>query len=197
MPAPSAPPTNGKSSVRLLNRIAVHRIEAVPADLPDVVSPAPPAPAVAEAVPVADEVAPLEVAPAVGDLPPAEERPAVAKVRSLLTEAMPAAAAPVAPLDVASIPDVAPVRATPSVAPSFMATPEACPYLGLVDDPATHFMFAAPGHRCHADGKPDKVTLPHQGFVLPVRRVSGVPSIPCLGAHVGRAHRVRHGGHSR
>jgi hypothetical protein len=47
-------------------------------------------------------------------------------------------------------------------APSEIAA-SACPFLGLVDDPETHFMFAAPGHRCRADSKPARISLPHQG----------------------------------
>jgi hypothetical protein len=39
----------------------------------------------------------------------------------------------------------------------------ACPYLGLVDDPDTHFMFATPGHRCRAERNPARISLPHQG----------------------------------
>ena len=52
------------------------------------------------------------------------------------------------------------------VAPSAsggIPTASACPYLGLVDDAATHFMFASPGHRCHVAGKVEKISLPHQG----------------------------------
>ncbi len=41
--------------------------------------------------------------------------------------------------------------------------PEACPYLGLPDDPRTRFTFATPAHRCHVKGKPNKVDLGQQG----------------------------------
>ena len=42
-------------------------------------------------------------------------------------------------------------------------SPVACPFLGLPDDAATHFMFAAPGHRCYAGSRPTEIGLPHQG----------------------------------
>ncbi len=57
-----------------------------------------------------------------------------------------------------------PGLSAPLVVPTAAAgSPVACPFLGLPDDAATHFMFAAPGHRCFAGSKPVKVGLPHQG----------------------------------
>jgi hypothetical protein len=41
--------------------------------------------------------------------------------------------------------------------------PEACPYLGLPDDPRTRFAFATPAHRCHVKRKPSVIALSHQG----------------------------------
>ena len=43
-----------------------------------------------------------------------------------------------------------------------VASVDACPHLGLSDDPETHFMVAVVDHRCHAGSKPEKVGLPHQ-----------------------------------
>ena len=43
-----------------------------------------------------------------------------------------------------------------------IAGPEACPYLGLADDPRTHFAFATPGHRCHVKAKQIPIDLGHQ-----------------------------------
>ncbi len=40
--------------------------------------------------------------------------------------------------------------------------PAACPLLGLMADPATHFTFPHAGHRCHARRSPSTVELPHQ-----------------------------------
>jgi LysM repeat protein len=40
---------------------------------------------------------------------------------------------------------------------------EACPYLGLPDDPRTRFTFATPAHRCHVKRKPSQIDLGHQG----------------------------------
>jgi hypothetical protein len=60
---------------------------------------------------------------------------------------------------------VGPSTARVAVSPIPGASPvisPACPYLGLLDDPDTHFMFAAPGHRCRAGRMPVKVSLPHQ-----------------------------------
>lgn len=42
------------------------------------------------------------------------------------------------------------------------SVPTACPYLGLVDDPRTHYMFAVSAHRCHTRTKPEKIDAPHQ-----------------------------------
>lgn len=44
-----------------------------------------------------------------------------------------------------------------------IAEPEACPYLGLPDDPRSRFMFAASAHRCHVKAKPVPIELGHQG----------------------------------
>lgn len=41
--------------------------------------------------------------------------------------------------------------------------PEACPYLGLLDDPRSRFTFASPGHRCHVRSKLFAIDLGHQG----------------------------------
>jgi len=38
----------------------------------------------------------------------------------------------------------------------------ACPLLGLVADPATHFSFPHAGHRCGATRSPSAIDLPHQ-----------------------------------
>ncbi len=40
---------------------------------------------------------------------------------------------------------------------------EACPYLGLPDDPGTRFTFATPAHRCHVKRQPRPIDLGHQG----------------------------------
>ena len=54
-------------------------------------------------------------------------------------------------------------------APAAAASTSACPFLGLVDDSTTQFMFAAPGHRCHASGLRKRITLAHQeSFCLSV-----------------------------
>ncbi len=41
--------------------------------------------------------------------------------------------------------------------------PVACPYLGLHDDPRSHFLFATPAHRCHVRRRPAVIELGHQG----------------------------------
>ena len=65
-----------------------------------------------------------------------------------------------------------PIRTSPGAISEEVAAPEeaigvtdqvACPYLGLVDDAETHFMFATPGHRCRAERVPARISLPHQG----------------------------------
>jgi hypothetical protein len=48
----------------------------------------------------------------------------------------------------------------PAVAP--IPSSDACPYLGLADDPPTHFVFPVAGHRCYSGPKPLKIVLPHQ-----------------------------------
>ena len=39
---------------------------------------------------------------------------------------------------------------------------EACPYLGLFDDPRSHFTFPTEGHRCHAGGRPVQIEPEYQ-----------------------------------
>ena len=46
---------------------------------------------------------------------------------------------------------------------------EACPLLGLPNDPRTHFAFAQETHRCHATPKPTPIRLPYQGEVCLTR----------------------------
>ena len=43
------------------------------------------------------------------------------------------------------------------------AEPEACPFVGLADDPRTRFSFPVQGHRCHVRSKPAKIDLAWQG----------------------------------
>lgn len=40
---------------------------------------------------------------------------------------------------------------------------ETCPFLGLPDDPASHYSFADGAHRCWARRKPEKIDLAYQG----------------------------------
>jgi hypothetical protein len=54
----------------------------------------------------------------------------------------------------------------------------ACPYLGLVDDPETHFMFATPGHRCRVESTPAKISLPHQGSYCLTTEHTACPIFP-------------------
>jgi hypothetical protein len=72
--------------------------------------------------------------------------------------------------------------------------PAICPYLGLVDDPDTTFMFAASGHRCRADTTPVKISLPHQGSYclsgeyqtcprFPATQAKDVPQLQTTGSH--------------
>ena len=76
-------------------------------------------------------------------------------------------------------------------------TANACPYLGLVDDAATHFMFASPGHRCHVAGKVKKISLPHQGAYCLSETFQTCPRFPASDIVEGpaafddRLHRVR------
>jgi len=42
------------------------------------------------------------------------------------------------------------------------ANPAVCPYLGLVDDPRTHFAFATGAHRCHSGSRPEGIEVSHQ-----------------------------------
>jgi LysM repeat protein len=37
-----------------------------------------------------------------------------------------------------------------------------CPYLGVVDDPATHYAFPSSAQRCHSDGRPFAIDLAKQ-----------------------------------
>ena len=48
---------------------------------------------------------------------------------------------------------------------TFQTAPEpvACPYLGLLEDDRTRFLFATPAHRCHVKRKPGLIDLQHQG----------------------------------
>jgi hypothetical protein len=66
--------------------------------------------------------------------------------------------------------------------------PVPCPYLGLVDDPDTTFMFAAPGHRCRADSTPVKISLPHQGTYCLSGEYQTCPRFPK--AHTKRLEQV-------
>jgi hypothetical protein len=38
----------------------------------------------------------------------------------------------------------------------------ACPLLGLVADPRTHYTFPHPDHRCHAESSPNTIEPGHQ-----------------------------------
>ena len=42
------------------------------------------------------------------------------------------------------------------------ADPSVCPYLGLADDPRTHFAFATTAHRCHSPSGPGRIEVSHQ-----------------------------------
>ncbi|MFH1474339.1 MAG: hypothetical protein ABIG85_00590, partial [Chloroflexota bacterium] len=74
-----------------------------------------------------------------------------------------------------------------------IAEPEACPYLGLPDNPGTRYMFATAGHRCHVKAKPVAIDLGHQGShclsaqypTCPRFRAPGVAALS--GAGRGRA----------
>jgi LysM repeat protein len=47
-----------------------------------------------------------------------------------------------------------------------------CPYLGVVDDPASHFSFPEPSQRCAATRKPSRINLSYQtNFCLSERHV--------------------------
>src|SRR5664279_3471929 len=39
------------------------------------------------------------------------------------------------------------------------ASPAVCPYLGLADDPRTHFAFATTAHRCHSATRPERIEV--------------------------------------
>ena len=43
-----------------------------------------------------------------------------------------------------------------------IAGAEACPYLGLFDDPRSRFTFASPGHRCHATARQIPIEAEYQ-----------------------------------
>ena len=43
------------------------------------------------------------------------------------------------------------------------ATDPVCPFLGMVDDPATHFVFPSSAQRCHAGSRPSAVDAAKQG----------------------------------
>lgn len=42
------------------------------------------------------------------------------------------------------------------------SNPVACPYLGLPDDPRTHFAFATAAHRCHSGSKVEHIEVSQQ-----------------------------------
>ncbi len=44
-----------------------------------------------------------------------------------------------------------------------VADPIVCPYLGLADDPRSHFAFATAAHRCHSGSRPERIEVAHQG----------------------------------
>ena len=46
--------------------------------------------------------------------------------------------------------------------PANVSAANACPYLGLADDPATHFAFPSGAQRCHAGRRPLTIDLPKQ-----------------------------------
>jgi LysM repeat protein len=46
--------------------------------------------------------------------------------------------------------------------PAVPGAADACPYLGLVDDPATHFAFPSGAQRCHAGSRPLTIDHPKQ-----------------------------------
>lgn len=45
---------------------------------------------------------------------------------------------------------------------SAMDPSNACPYLGILEDPATHFAFPSTAQRCHATPKPSRIDLAKQ-----------------------------------
>jgi LysM repeat protein len=90
------------------------------------------------------------------------------------------------------------------------ANPAVCPYLGLVDDPRTHFAFATTAHRCHSGAHPEPIEVSHQGalclsadyaacqrYVLPTAVGAGLAVAPRPAeapiAHVGTRVRWRSG----
>lgn len=71
------------------------------------------------------------------------------------------------------------------------ANPGVCPYLGLVDDPRTHFAFATTAHRCHSGSRPERIEVSHQGalclsadyaacqrYVVPTAAAAGLAVAP-------------------
>ncbi|MBF6606026.1 MAG: LysM peptidoglycan-binding domain-containing protein [Chloroflexi bacterium] len=59
-----------------------------------------------------------------------------------------------------------------------VADPIVCPYLGLADDPRSHFAFATAAHRCHSASRPERIEVTHQGsFCLS-------PDYPACGRYV-------------
>ncbi len=73
------------------------------------------------------------------------------------------------------------------------ADPVFCPYLGLADDPATHFAFATIAHRCGSPRGPREIGLTYQASVClaanypTCRRFSDAPPRPEAGLSVAAA----------
>ena len=74
------------------------------------------------------------------------------------------------------------------------ANPAVCPYLGLADDPRTHFAFATTAHRCHSGARPERIEVSHQATLClsadyPACRRYVVPAAAAAGLAVapGRA----------
>ena len=101
----------------------------------------------------------------------------------------------------------------PANAPA-AANPAVCPYLGLVDDPRTHFAFATTAHRCHSGSHPERIEVSHQGalclsadyaacqrYVLPASAAARLAMTPGRAeapiAHVGTRVRWRSGPEGR
>ena len=71
------------------------------------------------------------------------------------------------------------------------ANPAVCPYLGLADDPRTHFAFATTAHRCHSGARPERIEVSHQAtlclgadypacprYVVPTATAAGLAVAP-------------------
>lgn len=127
--------------------------------------------------------------------PPAGSQPAVRLLSRIAAKRLDPAPTILPDLDMPTAP-VAEVNPPPAEAPSDaevndeprslvpiatappLMVPTACPYLGLVDDPATHFMFPAEAHRCQAGPKPWKVDEPHQVSLCLSEGFRGCPRFP-------------------